>query len=98
MSDVAYFEYATVIGSHGNQFAGTPARYLVEVAKNDPVTGKERDEEELKKLANDLLTLALGLEVQEITEFTAISESEAQELKKISSAGTHQDGSVFLVE
>jgi hypothetical protein len=57
---------------------------LVEVARNDSVTGKERDEEELKKLANDFLTLALGLNVQE--------------LKKISAAGTHHDGSVFLVE
>ena len=71
---------------------------MVEVAINDPVTGEERDEEKLKKLANDFLAMALGLDVQEITEFTAISESEAQELKKISSAGTHQDGSVFLVE
>ena len=97
MSDLAYFEYATMIRSQGNQFEGTPARYLVEVAKNNPGTGKERDEGELKKLANDLLTLALGLNVQEITEFTAVSESEAQELKRISSAGTYQDGSVFLV-
>jgi hypothetical protein len=32
--------------------------------------------------ANDFLTLALGLDVQEITEFTVISESEALELKK----------------
>ena len=48
------------------------------------MTGKERDEEELKKLANDFLTLALGLNVQE--------------LKKISAAGTHHDESVFLVE
>jgi hypothetical protein len=98
MSDLAYFEYATVIRSQGNQFEGTPARSFVEVAINDLATGKERDERELKKLVNNFLTLALGLDVQEITEFTAISESEAQELKKISSAGTHQDGSVFLVE
>ncbi len=98
MSDLAYFEYAMVIRSPGSQFEGTPARYLVEVAKNDPATGQERDEGELKKLANDLLTMAFGLDVQEITEFTALSESEAQELKKISSAGTHDDGSVFLVE
>ena len=71
---------------------------MVEVTINDPATGKERDEEELKKLANDFLTLALGLDVQEITHFAAISESEAQELKKISNAGSHHDGSVFLVE
>jgi len=43
------------------------------------------------------LTLALGLDVQEITEFTVISESEALELKKISPAGKHH-GSVFLIE
>jgi hypothetical protein len=41
---------------------------LVEVAINDPVTGEERDEEKLKKLANDFLAMALGLDVQEITE------------------------------
>jgi hypothetical protein len=35
---------------------------------------------------------------QEITDFAAVSESEAQKLKKISPAGTHHDGSVFLVE
>jgi hypothetical protein len=44
MSDLAYFEYATVIRPKGNQLEGTPAHYLVEVAINDPVTGKERDE------------------------------------------------------
>jgi hypothetical protein len=70
---------------------------LVEVARNDSVTGKERDEEELKKLANDFLTLALGQYVQEITDFAAVSESEAQKPKKISPAGTQHDGSVFLV-
>ena len=96
MSDLAYFEYATVIRAQ-NQLEGNPAHYLVEVAINDPATGKERDEEELKRLANELLTLVVGQDVQEITEFTAISESEAGELKKISSAGTHRDGSVFLV-
>ena len=67
MSDLAYFEYATVIRPQENQLEGTPAHYLVEVAKSDPVTGEERDEEELKKLANDFLALALGLDVQEIT-------------------------------
>jgi|ERR1700722_10104385 hypothetical protein len=98
MSDLAYFEYATVVRPKGNQLDGSPAHYLVEVNLSDPVTGKDRDQEELKKLANDLLTLAVGLEVQEITEFSAINEPEAQKLKKISPAGTHQDGSVFLVE
>jgi hypothetical protein len=46
---------------------------LVEVTRNDPFTGKEGDGEELKKLANDFLTLALGLDVQEITDFGAIT-------------------------
>jgi hypothetical protein len=44
------------------------------------------------------LTLALGLDVQEITDFAAISETGAQKLNKISPAGTQRDGSVFLVE
>ena len=98
MSDLAYFEYATVIRPQENQLEGTPAHYLVEVAKSDPVTGEERDEEELKKLANDFLALALGLDVQEITDFAAISESDAEKLKKVRRAGTQHDGSVFLVE
>jgi hypothetical protein len=98
MSDLAYFEYATVIRPQGDQLEGTPAHYLVEVAITDPATGKKRDEGELKKLANELLTLALGMDVQEITDFAAVSESEAEKLKKIRSAGTHHDGSVFLVE
>jgi hypothetical protein len=31
MSDLAFFEYATVIPPIGNQREGTPAHYLVEV-------------------------------------------------------------------
>jgi len=53
MSDLAYFDYATVIRAQGSQPEGTSAHYLVEVTINDPVTGKDRDEEALKKLAND---------------------------------------------
>jgi hypothetical protein len=98
MSDLAYFEYATVIRPQEDQLEGTPAHYLVEVPITDSATGKERDEGKLKKLANELLTLALGMDVQEITDFAAISESEAEKLKKIRTAGTHHDGSVFLVE
>lgn len=98
MSYLAYFEYATVIRPQGNQLEGTPAHYLVEVTKNDSATGKERDEGELKKLANEFLTLAVGLEVQEITEFTAISESDALKLKKISPVGIYDGGRVFIVE
>jgi hypothetical protein len=48
--------------------------------------------------ANDFLTLALGLDTQEVRYFAAISESEAQKIKKISPAERHHDGSVFLVE
>ena len=61
---------------------------LAEVPIKHPVTGKERHEDELKKLANDSLTLALGLDVQEITDFAAISESDVQKLRKISPDGT----------
>jgi hypothetical protein len=98
MSDLAYFEYATVIRPQEGQLEGTPAHYLVEVAINDPATGKKRDEGELKKLAHELVTLTLGMDVQEITDFAAVSESEAEKLKKIRPAGTHHDGSIFLVE
>jgi hypothetical protein len=42
--------------------------------------------------------MALGQDVQEITDFAAISESEAEKLKKIRPAGTHHGGTVFLVE
>jgi hypothetical protein len=38
------------------------------------------------------------LDVQDTTDFAAISESEAQKLKRICPAGTHHDRSVFLVE
>ena len=98
MSDLAYFEYATVIRPQGNQLEGTPAHYLVEVAINNPVNGKKSVEGVLQKIVHHFLKLAFGLDVQEITDFAAISESEAQKLKKISPAGTHHDGSVFLVE
>jgi hypothetical protein len=98
MSDLAYFEYAVVVRAQGNQLEGTPAHYLVEVRIRNPDTGEERREEELKSRANDLLTLALGLDVQQIAEFREISESDAQTLKKIRPAGSHHDGAVFLVE
>jgi hypothetical protein len=57
------YQPGPVIRPQGKQLEGTPAHYLVEVAITDPVTGKERDEEELKKLANDFWTLALGMDV-----------------------------------
>jgi hypothetical protein len=49
MSDLAYFEYATVIPPEGNQREGTPAHYLVEVLISDPVTHKERGEAEKER-------------------------------------------------
>lgn len=87
-----------MIRRQGNQLEGTPAHYLVEVEISDPATGKERNDEEQKKLANDFLTLPLGLDVQEITDLAAISQSDTQKLKKIGPNGTHYDGRVFLVE
>jgi hypothetical protein len=94
----AYFEYATVIRPQGDQHEGTPAHYLVEVLLKNPATGKNREEVELKKLANDLLVSALGQDVQEIVEFNAISESEAQKLQNARQIGSHTEGTVFLVE
>jgi hypothetical protein len=98
MSDLAYFEYTAVVRSEKNQLEGTPAHYLVEVRIRNPNTGEERNEEELKRLANDFLTLASGLDVQQIAEFREINESDARTLKKIRPVGTHYDGAVFLVE
>jgi len=98
MSDWAYFEYATLLRPTGNQLDGTPANYLVEVSIKDPDTGEVRPESDLKKLANDFLNAALGQEVQEIVEFQAISESQAQKLRKLHSAGSRASGAVYLVE
>ena len=85
MSDLAYFEYAM------DQPEGTSAHYLVEVSIS------ERDEEELRRLANKFLGQALGPDVGLIG-LKAISEPEAQKLKKVGSAGLYYDGAVFLVE
>jgi hypothetical protein len=98
MSDLAYFEYATVIPPVGNQREGTPAHYLVEVLISDPVTHKERGEAELKRMANDFLALALNRGVNPIPGLSAISELDAEKLKKVGSAGIHHDGGVSLVE
>jgi hypothetical protein len=92
MSDLAYFEYATVIPPEGNQREGTPAHYLMEVAIKDPVTHKERGEAELKRMANDFLALALNRGVNPIPGLNAISELDAKKLKKVGLAGIHQDG------
>ena len=97
MSDLAYFEYTTVIPPEGSQREGTPAHYLVEVLISDPVTHEERGPAELKRIANDFLALLLNRGVNPIPGLNAISESEAQKLRKIGSAGTHYDGAVSLV-
>jgi hypothetical protein len=60
MSDLAYFEYTTVIPPEGSQGEGTPAHYLVEVLISDPVTHEERGPAELKRIANDFLALVLN--------------------------------------
>ncbi len=51
MSDLAYFEYKTVIPPQGSEREGTPAHYLVDVLIKHPVTGEKREEAELKRLA-----------------------------------------------
>jgi hypothetical protein len=55
----------------------------------------ERDEGELRTLANKFLTLVLGYDVGQLK---AISEPEAQKLKKVDSAGLYYERAVFLVE
>jgi|ERR1700693_1154938 len=97
MSDLAYFEYTTVIPPEGSQREGTPAHYLVEVFISDPETHKERGPAEFKRIANDFLALALNRGVNPIAGLNAISESEAQKLRKVGSAGIHPDGGVSLV-
>jgi hypothetical protein len=82
MSDLAFFEYATVIPPIGNQREGTPAHYLVEVLIRDSVTQEERVPAELKRIANDCLSLTL----------------DAQKLKKVRRAGSGYDSWAFLVE
>ena len=82
MSDLAYFEYAN------NQLEGTSAHYLVQVSIS------KRDEEELRRLANKFLTQALGPDMGQVG-LKAISEPEAQKLKKLGSAGLYYDGAVF---
>jgi hypothetical protein len=86
MSDFAYFEYAD-----------TSASYLIEVLISNAVTGQKREEREVKKLANDFVTLALRQDSGQIVGLRAISESEAQKRKKVSSAGTHFHGSTYLI-
>jgi len=48
-------------------------------------------------LAYDFLTVALRRDVAHMEGFKPITEADAQKLKKIQPAGTHFDGSVFLV-
>jgi hypothetical protein len=62
------------------------------------VTGKKREDGELKKLANEHLALALNLGVVEIPGLNPISESEAKKLNKVRTLGARSDSGVFLVE
>jgi hypothetical protein len=97
MSNLAYFEYETIILPAGSQKEGTPAHYLVEILIRNPETHNERKEGELERLTQDFLSLALSRGVVHIEGLKPITETEAQRLKKIQTAGTHYDGSVFLV-
>jgi hypothetical protein len=98
MSDLAYFEYSTVIPPVGNQREGTPVHYLVDVLIKHPVTGEKREEAELKRLANEHLTLVLNLGVVQLPGLKPISESEAKKLEKVRSLGARSDSGVFFVE
>ena len=62
------------------------------------MTGKKREDGELKKLANEHLALALNLGVVEIPGLNPISESEAKKLNKVRTLGARSDSGVFLVE
>src|ERR1700686_394283 len=73
MRDLAYFEYKTVIPPQGSEREGTPAHYLVDVLIKHPVTGEKREGAELKKLANEHLTLVLNLGVVQLPELKPIS-------------------------
>jgi len=95
MSDLAYFEYKTIIPPQGSEREGTPAHYLVDVLIKHPVTGEKREEAELKKLANEHLTLVLNLGVVQLPELKPISESEAKKLNMVRSLGARSDSGVF---
>jgi hypothetical protein len=100
MSDVAYFEFATVIPPEGSQREGTPAHYLVEVLIHDPETQKLREEAELRRIAIDRLNPVLYRDrvVTEIPGLNTIIEAEAQKLRKVRSVGSGHDSWAFLVE
>jgi hypothetical protein len=99
MSDLAYFEYKTVIPPQGSEREGTPAHYLIDVLIKHPVTGEKREEAELKRLANEHLTLVLNLGVVvQLQGLKPISESEAKKLNMVSYARSTLRHGVFLVE
>jgi hypothetical protein len=82
----------------GSEREGTPAHYLVDVLIKHPVTGEKREEAELKKLANEHLTLVLNLGVVQLPELRPISELEAKKLNMVRSLGARSDSGVFFVE
>ena len=62
------------------------------------MTGEKREEAELKRLANEHLTLVLNLGVVQLQGLKPISESEAKKLNMVRTLGARSDSGVFLVE
>ncbi len=62
------------------------------------MTGEKREEAELKRLANEHLTLVLNLGVVQLPGLKPISESEAKKLNMVRTLGARSHSGVFLVE
>ena len=60
-------------------------------------TAESGDAIDIKKLANDFVTLALREDLRQIVPLRTISELEAQKRKKVSSGGTNFDGRTYLI-
>ena len=91
-SDLAYFEYALVLPEE---------RYLIEVQTRKPDSGELLGQEEIEGIAKECLVLVIGEghadEVKDVKP-SSISESGAQNLKKVQQLLDRPDGAVFLVE
>jgi hypothetical protein len=92
MSDLAYFEYALVLPEE---------RYLIEVQTRKPDSGELLAQEEIEGIAKECLVLVIGEghadEVKDVKP-NSISESQAQNLRKVQQLLNRPDGAVFLVE
>jgi hypothetical protein len=92
MSDLAYFEYALVLPEE---------RYLIEVQTRKPDSGELLAQEEIEGIAKEYLVLVIGEghadEVKDVKP-NSISESQAQNLRKVQQLLNRPDGAVFLVE